>query len=142
MKNQIISNIEPRVSLIRVDKLIPHENFDQNKVDNLSKKILSESKWSQPIIVDNQDYIILDGHHRYNVAIQLGLTQIPCLLVEYDDPRISVSSWRNSLFVDRQIVRKASTSILLPVKTSMHEFDFELPSTNFSIASLKSEKAA
>lgn len=142
MKNQKVFNNEPSISLICIDKLIPHENFDQNKVDNLSKKILSESRWSHPIIVDNQDFIILDGHHRFNVAIQLGLIQIPCLLVEYDDPRISVGSWRNSLFVDRQIVRHASTSILLPVKTSMHKFDFELPSTNFSIASLKSEKAA
>ena len=82
-----------KISLIEIDQLKPHEKIIERQVDEIASEILRENNVRDPMIVDDKDYVILDGMHRYNSLKKLGCTLAPCCLVNYDLPQIKVGSW-------------------------------------------------
>ena len=46
-----------------------------------------------PLIVDQEKYVILDGMHRYSSLKLLGCRFAPCCLVDYSNPMIKIGSW-------------------------------------------------
>lgn len=64
-----------------IDKLTPapghartHSKAQQRRAEKLIKKL----GWTNPILVD-ENYQIIAGHLRLDVAKNLGLTEVPCL---------------------------------------------------------------
>lgn len=87
------SKLNFRIAMINVDELKPHEEVIESVVASLAKDLVNDEKIRDPLIVDKDDYVILDGMHRFNSLKLLKCRFIPCCLVDYNSPLIKVGSW-------------------------------------------------
>ena len=53
-------------------KLNPIEEYSEERVNWLQKKIISEGYWSKPISVAKEHNLVMDGHHRLEASLKLG----------------------------------------------------------------------
>ena len=122
------------IILMPIDLLKPHEDIELERMRILEKDILERGILEKPILVEMNTFIILDGHHRYNIFRKIGKRKIPALLVDYNDPCVEVSSWRPEIRVSKDLVIKTVLeNRLLPPKTSRHVLCFKIPEINLSI---------
>ncbi len=87
------STLSFRLSLVELEELKPHEEVIEKVVQALSEEIRDTRVVHDPLMVDQDDYVILDGMHRYNSLKQLNCRFAPCCLLDYDSPQIKVGSW-------------------------------------------------
>ena len=122
---------EYNIETIRVDFLKTHEEIKSKKVVKLFEMTQKWGAQRKPVIIDSSTGVILDGHHRYAVAVQLNLEKIAVIRVDYiDDNKIKVES-RNQ----NKSCRKSKSDVInmglaaqnYPAKTTHHSFDFEVP---------------
>jgi hypothetical protein len=123
--NELIS-----LHFIAPKMLKPTEEYDPSRAKSLIKKIETEGVWLHPLLVENNNYTIMDGHHRHQAAKTLGLLLIPCFLLSYDNPHLKLSSRRQEKEIYRQDIIKAGlTGNLLPYKSTRHQLLLKLPET-------------
>lgn len=125
------------ITMVDVHSLHSIEDHNKERVRELQEKILNEGKWTVPVIVTKGSNLVLDGQHRFEVAKNLNLKNIPAILVDYNDvlvwtlrKEISVSAKK----VENMILKKHE---LYPYKTVKHKFKFIIPSIHYSIDELK-----
>ena len=129
-------NINKDVTLIDVSKLKPIENHSKSRAKMLCKKITNENVWTVPLIVDKNNYLIMDGHHRFEVVKTLNLKKIPVILVDYKD--VDVWSLRKQYKLDYKIVTEhALDNKIYPYKTVKHKYFFDIPAINYKLGELK-----
>lgn len=87
------SDLKFDISLVEIESLKPHEEVIDTLVKSLANTIQSEDIVRDPIIVDQEEHVILDGMHRYSSLKLLKCRFAPCCLVDYDNPQIKVGSW-------------------------------------------------
>ena len=110
-----------KVNLIDISILKEIEGHDLDRVLWLKDKVLLDGRWIEPLKIEKNNMLILDGHHRLQVAKQLGLSKVPCLQYEYHD--VDVWSLRASEYVTKEeVVRRALAGNLYPYKTVKHKF--------------------
>jgi ParB-like chromosome segregation protein Spo0J len=126
------------ISLVDVNKLNEHEEIDQDNLIKVKETITRTGFFKEPIIVDKENMIVLDGHHRLNMCKQLGLKRIPCMLVDYiKDKKIRVESRRKDFIITKQaVVEKAKSKTLFPNKTTRHFIPRRMKGLKISLASL------
>ena len=106
-------------SLKKVSELIPSEKISKESASSLYEEILKSKIWKFPILIDINTNIILDGHHRFAVAKKLQLKYIPCILVEFNSPLISVTSWKTGkVLCKKTILNEAILGNLFDYKTT------------------------
>lgn len=72
--------------------LKPHEDVIESiVVENIN--MLKRRCKIVPIVVDRNSLTILDGHHRHQAAVILGLDKIPVILVDYLSEDIKIENW-------------------------------------------------
>ncbi|RXT56373.1 hypothetical protein B6S44_04665 [Bosea sp. Tri-44] len=102
-------------------RLRPTEDHDRHAVEALYGKIQSEDCWRVPLLVHKGSLAILDGHHRREVALRLGLDYVPCLLVSYEDGMVELSSWREDVVPTYDsVIAAALSGRLFQIKTTRH----------------------
>ncbi|WP_136623790.1 ParB N-terminal domain-containing protein [Bradyrhizobium centrolobii] len=69
-----------------VAQLRPSEEIELEWAQMLAQVIAEEGRWTQPILVECSQSVIMDGHHRHFCATTLNLSLVPCVLLSYDDP--------------------------------------------------------
>jgi len=111
-KNQI-QNIEIR-------KLNPHEKVIEENLKKLLTSLKVEKSLKEPIIVDKNTKVILDGHHRAKAFALLGLNEIPCKLVDYSSDEITVEPHQDGEITKEEVIEKGLSDGLFPPKTSKH----------------------
>ena len=111
--------------------------------ENLKIRINKMKKrgFYKPIIADYETKVILDGHHKWNAAKDLGLSKIPTIFVDYfNDLGIKVGVWpkcgKNSI-TKEEVIEMGLSKYVYPPKTSKHSFDFEIPSISIPLKSLQ-----
>jgi hypothetical protein len=94
---------------------------------------------SDPVIVDRDTMVILDGHHRFNILKKLGLRLCPVCLVDYkNDAAITVDCWRDGEKITKEEVLSAGLSgKLLEPKTSKHNIPNRPVSMRFAFDELR-----
>jgi hypothetical protein len=97
------STLNFRLSIIGIEELKPHEEVIDEVVERLSREISADGVVHDPLIVDQNDYLILDGMHRFNALKRLGCCFAPCCLLDYGSPKIKVGSWFRIFTVDEPI---------------------------------------
>ncbi len=108
--------------LINPKKLNPIEEFDDNRVNWLLNKIKEEKKWKQPIVIAIEHNLVMDGHHRLEVALRLNCKKVPCYIFSYKD--IKPYSLREDILVNSNlIIDNFLNSVLFPYKTAKHELN-------------------
>lgn len=128
------------VLLSSIDGLLPHEEVIPKNLNRMMRWLVKTGRFMQPILVDEDSKVILDGHHRWNAAKALGLDRIPVVAVDYmNSDEVSVSVWPGcgiDSINKRQVVEMGVSGNLFPPKTSRHTFDLEIPRIGFSLDEL------
>ncbi|GAB9469487.1 hypothetical protein Gpo141_00006765 [Globisporangium polare] len=130
------------VQLVDIKWLKSHEEIvSWERVSGLKKATISWDAYTEPLLVDIKTGAILDGHHRYNVGVQLRLKQLPAVLVDYlGDDTITVDVWpgcgRSKLTKEEVIAMSLSPNVF-PPKTSRHRFTESLPPISIPLSILR-----
>ncbi|KXF74941.1 hypothetical protein ATN84_22265 [Paramesorhizobium deserti] len=112
--------------LVSPNRLIPTEEVDPDRVNELEIQILRAGSWTTPITAEKDALFVMDGHHRLTVAHRLGLAAVPVLLLDYGTVR--VESWREGeTITPASIFAMARSGRKFPCKTTRHIFDRPLP---------------
>ncbi|KAG7401518.1 hypothetical protein PHYBOEH_000576 [Phytophthora boehmeriae] len=130
------------VQLVDVQWLKPHEQIvSWERVHGLRKATLSWDAYTEPLLVDIKTGAILDGHHRYNVALMLRLKQVPAVLVDYlGDDTIQVDVWPGcgrSQLTKEEVIAMSLSPDVFPPKTSRHRFTESLPPISIPLSVLR-----
>ena len=117
-----------RIELRPLGEVLQSEQVDPANVTRLRESIVQAGHWLEPIIVERSQGIVMDGNHRLNAALQLGLKRVPCILLDYADPRVCVRHWRTGqAFEVARIFNTIARGELFAYKTTRHAFDPALP---------------
>jgi ParB-like chromosome segregation protein Spo0J len=119
------------VELVPLEVLRAHEQIISEKVDQLERMTHRWNAFTKPLLIDRTTGTILDGHHRYEVALRLELQCLPCVLVDYlEDASIELDVWPNcgrDSISKQDVVDAAMAGELMAPKTSRHRFSDHLP---------------
>ena len=115
-------------ALLPVESLHAHERVDPKKVGRLVLEIRSTGVSEEPIWVARGSGVILNGHHRFAALRALGARRIPAWVVDYETELVSLGRWTPGPPISKaEVVRRARTGDLFPVRTTRHRFLVELP---------------
>lgn len=127
-----------KVELLSLDQLKPHEKFCAKNFEYWLAQIEEQQCWTNPILVDREHNIIMDGHHRYQIALQLKLKYIPCILISYDNQFLALSSYSDGTQINcKQIISAACCGRLMEKKSTRHCLAYSLPQVNIPLAILQ-----
>ena len=120
-----------KVELVPLEILRPHEQILPKKVDQLEKMTHRWNAYTKPLLLDRLSGTILDGHHRYHVALRLELICVPCVFIDYlEDDSIELDVWPNcgrDTVTKQEVIDAALSGNLFPPKTSRHRLSDHLP---------------
>jgi len=85
------------VDLRPIGSVLPHEETITDLSSRLSDQIQADGFQRDPIIVDRENHVVLDGMHRLRALRELGARHILCHLVDYSSPEIRLERWARSL---------------------------------------------
>jgi hypothetical protein len=129
------------VTLVAIDWLKPHEEI---KIRNRDKLLEMTKKWgrfTKPLLVDSASGAILDGHHRYSVALSLSLQRVPVILIDYlADDEITVDTWPGCGMADitkQDVIDMSMSDGLFPAKTSKHTIANHMPPIHILLEELE-----
>ena len=109
-----------KIYFLNPKKLNPIENHDYVRVNWLIDKIKKEKIWTVPIAIAQEHNLIMDGHHRLQVALKLNLKKIPCFIYSYN--QIEPYSLRKEEEVSSKIIiENFLKSKIFPYKTAKHD---------------------
>ena len=123
-----------KVIYIDIKKLSPIEGHGPKRVDWLKKKIIKEGFWTQPLKIEKTKNLVMDGHHRFEVAKKLDLARVPVYTFHYSE--VELYSLRKNIEVSADIIfENYRKNLIYPYKTAKHIFpdifpDFEGVSLN------------
>lgn len=127
-----------KVTIIKIRRLKQHENINETHLAKLKADIAKCGVLKSPIIVDLKTYTVLDGHHRLNSLKQLGVSRVPCILVDYfHDEKIRVTSRRSNYEITKEkVVKTAKEGHLFPFKTTRHFVPYRIKNLNLPLTQL------
>lgn len=113
-----------KFKIISIKTIIPHEEYNQEAVDQLTDRIKDTEAFTHPVLVDKKTGLLIDGHHRYNAMINLGAKYIPAYLINYSSPKLIAfkEAPGNSVISKKEILSKAIQNKLYPKKFTFHAF--------------------
>lgn len=128
------------VELVDINWLKTHEEVLIDRVGNLKQAIQEWNEYRMPLLVDCNTGAILDGHHRYHVGRQLGLSRLPVVLVDYlEDDTIDVDVWPEcgiDCLCKEDVIQMSLSDEVFPPKTSRHDFVSEMSPINIPLSKL------
>lgn len=93
---------------------------DAAHVRALTEEMRRDGAQRRPVLVERRTFAILDGHHRFHAAKALGLAFVNAVVIDYDDPRLTLASWTERSFTPQDVRAAAESGELLPVKSTRH----------------------
>ncbi|MFT5865358.1 MAG: hypothetical protein ACI82I_001091 [Gammaproteobacteria bacterium] len=117
-----------RIEFFAIDQICPTEEYSAIHAEHVRSEIEITGVWTHPLLVDRDQFALMDGHHRYHAARALGLTAVPVILLGYDDPAVELKSWRpDTTFTPELIWDNCQNGKLLPMKSTRHIVTAQLP---------------
>jgi len=115
------------------------EGFSKRRAAWLEKKIVGDGIWTRPLRVERTHRLVLDGQHRMEVGLALGLAVVPCELFDYEE--VEVWSLRANHEVTRALVIARSLSgDIYPYKTAKHRFPHEPEELSIALDELRTPR--
>jgi ParB-like nuclease domain len=126
------------IKLIQIQNLHTHESVDTANVRKVINQILKANCFKEPIIVDREHLVVLDGHHRLKSCQMLGLSKIPCMMVNYlHDKTIRVESRRQRISITKNaVIDMALSGNVFPHKTTRHFIPHRIKKTHIPLLAL------
>ncbi len=85
------------VKVVPLGELYIHEEIIPSILDEILRSLHAEKIQKDPVIVDRESNVVLDGMHRVAALKELGADKILALLVDYSSPSVQVKSWCRSI---------------------------------------------
>jgi len=127
------------LDILDIGSLRGHEEVIPENLEKRTAKLL-ERGFYKPIIVDRESMVILDGHHKWTAAKNLGLARVPVLLVDYlADGGVEVDVWPDcgkDSITKHEVLEMGVSGNVFPPKTSRHTLPFKIPSIGIPIGEL------
>ena len=104
-------------------KLSELKRTEHHSVDHVKKlkNILGTAHEEWPPVMVSTDMFILDGHHRFQLASELGYEKILAYLVDYHNPDLEVRDYNTDEIMDKEMLLvQYLTGVLLPMKSTKH----------------------
>jgi hypothetical protein len=98
-----IGNSAPKVALEDVWSLKLHEKVLPDFIKNLKTSILQDRVVRDPVVIDEETLVILDGMHRVVALRELGYSYVPCCLIDYKLPEVQLGAWYRLITGDASI---------------------------------------
>ncbi|MET1159888.1 MAG: DUF5603 domain-containing protein [Thermoprotei archaeon] len=113
--------IEP--VLLDVDKLVPHEEIVEGRLNDLIEQFLRDNAVDMPIVVakipGTDKFLIVDGHHRWAAVKKMGLHKIPCVVINYFSNEVKLMTWYPAIIGSiKQVLNELSRNGLTVKKCS------------------------
>lgn len=112
LPEDIISQLE----ILPIEKLRSHEETIPFNLQKLKETMLNMGRLVDPLVVDNKNFVVVDGNHRKKVLESIKCPNAACQLVDYSSMEIEVGSW----FLVSKTVKPAEVNGFRPEKV-----DFE-----------------
>lgn len=129
------------VVLVDVEWLKPHEEIKSKNRDKLLDMTKRWRGFTKPLLVDAKTGAILDGHHRFSVAMCLNLSKVPAILIDYfDDDKITVEVWPGcglDNISKKEVIDMSLSDELFPPKTSKHIISNHMPPIHILLDDLR-----
>ncbi|MUJ19204.1 hypothetical protein GNP79_06030 [Aliivibrio fischeri] len=109
------------IKLMSISEIIPTEEFIESRLDEVIKMIILSKVWTDPIRIEKNTNIIMDGHHRFESAKRLKLRYVPCCLYDYSDVMVT-RNYDGKILNKNDIIKRGMSGQLYPAKTTKHEF--------------------
>ena len=112
-----------RYAILDIGKLRPHEQTNEEILGKLIEAIETDGFLRLPVLVEDEYFVILDGHHRYEALRRLGCVRIPVYIVHYEDPTIGLTTWPEAIVqavTKAEVVARGRRGDLFPPKTTRH----------------------
>ena len=87
------SGFDLEITIERIEDLKLHEETIDSYLEELADAISDSGIIKDPVIVDKDSKVVLDGMHRVTATGKLGYKNIPVCLVDYHDSKIDLGSW-------------------------------------------------
>jgi len=117
-----------KLRLIPLAQLIPHEETVPHLSDKLSRRMIHDSVQRDPILVDEESKIVLDGMHRLESLKRMGVPKAVCSLVDYMGDGVKLFRWFR--FVENP--RESLVSEMLTELGLTEEVSFSLDEASLS----------
>ncbi len=114
--------LDTRFALRDPATLHAHEEVRPQRVEDLVEHLREVGHIQDPIVVDRETGVVLDGHHRLTALQRLGCRRVPVHLVDYEDASIELETWREDRDppTKAEVVERALAGDLFPAKTTKH----------------------
>jgi len=116
--------LDLRIYLSSLEKLLSHEETIPDEVATLEGEFLRDQVVRDPIVIDANTYVVLDGMHRVAAMKELNCICVPVCAVDYRNPSIKVGTWYRTMYGESspgQIRSKLSESRL-----TLDSFSFDM----------------
>jgi L-serine kinase (ADP) len=124
-------HLDVRFELIAIDKLLPHEEVQHALLERLTDEIDREKVVREPILVADEHFVVLNGHHRLAALRALGVRKVPAWVVAYFSDVVDLTAWPDAspqhIVSKHHVVGRAKEGKLYPPKTTRHRLKVELP---------------
>ena len=88
-----LRGIESSLEVRATSSLHPHEETIPSRVDRMVGRLLKDGVQKDPLIVDGETGVVLDGMHRLAAIARLGLRNAICGSVKYNSRAVAVKRW-------------------------------------------------
>lgn len=131
-ENEIVKEVE----FVEVDKLKHIEGFDEERIKKLMKKIIEENIWNKPLFIEKTHNLVLDGQHRLQVALRLGLKYVPIQRFHYNEVKVWTLRKEEKVDIDT-VIKRANEEDTYPYKTVKHKFPYITSKCEIKLSDLK-----
>ncbi|HUV46669.1 MAG TPA: ParB N-terminal domain-containing protein [Candidatus Bathyarchaeia archaeon] len=131
--------MKKKITLLLINKLKTHEAVCQRRVLELMGQIKKEGYLKNPVVVDKETLVLLDGHHRLAALKKIGVKRIPAFLIDYKNSKVKVYLRRKELLTDlikEAVIRKALINQVFPQKTTRHLLGYRPRNINIKLKNL------
>ncbi len=112
-----------RYVILDADLLRCHEETVPDILMKIREELARDGYLRKPILVSEKEYVILDGHHRFQALVDLGCRRIPAFVIDYYSDVVHVETWPEAVVkrvTKDEVIRRGKSGDLFPPKTSRH----------------------
>ena len=92
--NESFNSVVVKILYLNPRVLKPHERYVERRVVEVKESILKSRCLMRPLIVDGETLTVIDGAHRLEALLRLGVSRAPLLSVNYlGEDEIRVERW-------------------------------------------------
>lgn len=121
---------EARFELLDVGLLHCHEQIQPDLLERTMDEIREDGYLKQPVLVADEHFVILDGHHRFAALKALGCRRIPSYVIDYFSDAVELKTWPNAIVHEvrkDEVIRRGLADDPFPPKTTRHILKIKLP---------------